>query len=204
MDMSGIVRPFGLAPWENNEDRIRCHLYAVATNPTDGVYLGSMVKSEGTSLSTPFNGNLLSVGIATAGAAGSIVGGVIGVFDSNMFPVSHIAAAEVGNGVIAGYALVCDNPYQRYIAQEDGDGASIIAANIGLNADLVGVTGDDVTGVSKQALDSSSVATTATLAVKIVGVHPEDTLSTDGVAGNYCRFIVMINAAAMAPNVVGA
>ena len=52
-------------------------------------------------------------------------------------------------------------------------------------------------------LDSDTVAATITLDCKILGVHPEDTISSAGAAGNHCRFIVMINVAVRAPNAVG-
>lgn len=199
MDMSGIASPFGLAPWENFEDKIQCHVYAVETNPTNGIYLGTMVNLAGKSVSTPYNGNMPAV----VSAIDAGIGAVLAIYDENMFPVNHIAASATGNGTIAGYVLVADNPYQRYVVQEDGDSSSIQAADIGLNADLVGTTGDDDTGVSHQYLDSSSKNTTNTLAVKILGVHPEDTISSNGAAGNHCRFIVMMNHSPLAPNVAG-
>ena len=92
---------------------------------------------------------------------------------------------------------------QRYLVQEDGDTSSLQVADIGLNVDGVGTTGSTTTGRSLMEIDSDSAATTNTLAWKIVGIHPDDTISAAGAAGNHARFIVMPNSSHLAANVVG-
>lgn len=200
-DMASVDAPFGLQVCEPFRG---AHMYAIQTTPTTKIFHGDLVELAGNTLLTPHFGNLSEVVVEETGAAGSLVGGVIGLFDEDMTPVSHFLTTDTGNGTIAGYALVADDPLQEYWIQEDGVASSVVAANVGLNAEAISThEGSSTTGRSKMELDSSSVATTATLALKIVGVHPEDTISSDGSAGNHCRFKVLINSHAIAPNVVG-
>lgn len=201
-DMSSKDAYFGLEPYG---EILGCNMYAIVTATTPAFYHGDLVEQGGASLETPAMGALQQCVVEAEGAAGSILGVVVGLFDEDMTPVTYIAASEAGNGTIAGYALVADVPAQKYIIQEDGAASSLQAADIGLNVDCV-VThaGDTTTGISGMEIDSSSKATTVSLALKLLGVHPEDSISTTGTAGNHCRFIVMVNSAANAPNVVGA
>ncbi len=46
---------------------------------------------------------------------------------------------------------------------------------------------------SKMEIDSSSIAPTPDLAIKITNAHPDDTVSPDGSADNNSRFIFKIN-----------
>lgn len=194
---------FGMIPYGPMKEDA-CQMFSIVTSCATAYFRGDVVEAGGASLLTPDMGNLLQCVVEADGAAGSLLGPVIALFDEEMTPVTSIAASEAGNSTIAGYALVCVDPYQRYIMQEDGDTESIEAAAIGLNAECIAThAGDTTTGRSGMEIDSSSKATTATLAVKLLGVHPEDTLSTDGAAGTHCRFIVMINSAHVAPNVAG-
>ena len=199
MDMATVDAPAGLTPYG---ELLSTKLCCIATNPTQANGLGHMVGYAGTTLNTPV-GQLMAVAAEETGAAGSIMGGIVGLFDSDFDPVKYLAAATTGDGTIAGYALVADDFRQLYIAQEDGDTSSMQIADMGLNVDCVGVTVDTTTGRSKMELDSNTVANTATLALKIHGPHPHDTISSDGSAGTNCRFIVSINSAWYSTAVIG-
>lgn len=204
-DMSSYDAPFGLQPWGNI---LHTGMYAIVTAPTIAFYIGDLAGVADTALVTPHCGLLKSLEEDAApvagGVAGKIYGAVLALFDETMDPVSYIAAAETGNGTIAGYALVADSPQQEFIIQEDGDTESTVAASIGLNANMIAThAGSTVTGLSGQELDSSSKAATATLDLRIVDIHPEDSISAAGAAGNHARFIVRINAHAYGMNIVG-
>lgn len=199
MDMATVDAPTGLTVYG---ELLSTKLCCIVTNPTPALGLGHLMEYSGTTLSTPV-GQLMSVMVEETGAVGSIMGGLVGLFDENFDPVKYIAAAEAGNSTIAGYALIADDPRQHYVIQEDGDTSSMEIANMGLNVDCVGVTVDTTTGRSKMELDSSTVAATNTLALKIHGPHPHDTISAAGAAGNHCRFIVSVNAAWFSTAVVG-
>jgi hypothetical protein len=70
--------------------------------------------------------------------------------------------------------LVCDDPYVVFQAQEDSVGGNIAIASVGLNTELIFThAGDAVTGISGAEIDSSEVAATATLAVKILRASAE-------------------------------
>ena len=64
-------------------------------------------------------------------------------------------------------AEVLDDPSQMFILQNDGTSAQ---ANYGKNADIVIGTGNTVTGLSANELDTSSIANTAALNLKIIGL----------------------------------
>jgi hypothetical protein len=73
-----------------------------------------------------------------------------------------------------------------FLIQADED---IVQADIGKNADVVGTGGSTTTGVSTMELDSSTIADTAALNLKIVGLYnvPGNEL------GNFAVIVVKIN-----------
>ena len=83
-------------------------------------------------------------------------------------------------------ADVLDDPNQLFIIQSDED---IVQADFGKNADVVVGSGSTTTGVSAMELDSSTIATTAALNLKLIGIYdtPENAL------GNFCQVVVKIN-----------
>lgn len=202
-DMATVDARFGLQPWGPMHPDA-CHFYAIETEPDVNLFHGDPACTEGVAIATPHMGALQSIEVTVGVGASSFVGVIIGLFDEKMCPTTYIATTDTGNSTIAGYALVCDDPMQRYIVQEDGDTSSLQVADIGLNADLVlNHGGSTTTGISGCELDSDTKAATITLDVKILGIHPEDTISSAGAAGNHARFIVMPNVAVRAPNAVG-
>ena len=64
-------------------------------------------------------------------------------------------------------ADVLDDPSQMFIIQNDGTSAT---TDYGLNADVVVGTGNTTTGLSAIELDTSTIATTAALNLKIIGL----------------------------------
>ena len=99
---------------------------------------------------------------------------------SNYYPGS----VNITTGTIQ--ADVLDDPNQLFIIQSDED---IEQADFGKNADVVVGSGSTTTGVSAMELDSSTIATTAALNLKLVGIY-----DTPGNAlGNFCQVVVKIN-----------
>lgn len=204
-DMATIDARFGLTPWGPMKDD-GCHYYAIETEPDVALFHGDPAETEGVGILTPHMGNLQSIEVKIGGAAGAFIGIILALFDEDMSPVASIATSDTGNSTIAGYALVCDDPLQRYIVQEDGAASSIVVADIGKNGDLVLThAGSTDTGVSGCELDSSDthVPGGATGDVRVLGVHPEDTVSAAGAAGNHARFIVQINPSYRGDNIAG-
>ena len=136
----------------------------------------------------------------------TIVGGYVVKF----LPATHAAALGVFNGcsyidpttgkptfknfypgsvnITSGKIIadVIDDPSQLFLIQADED---IVQADIGKNADVVGSGGSTTTGVSTMELDSSTIADTAALNLKIVGLYnvPGNEL------GNFAVIVVKIN-----------
>jgi len=101
----------------------------------------------------------------------------------NYYPASTTA---LGSGAIE--AFVYDDPNQMFVVQADG--ASAVTC-IGRNADTDGIGGSTTTGVATRELDSSTIATTQGLQLKIVGVVQDDT-NGDLTADN-ANLVVLIN-----------
>jgi hypothetical protein len=99
---------------------------------------------------------------------------------SNFYPGSvNITQGEI-------IADVIDDPNQLFLIQADED---IEAADIGKNADIVVGSGSTTTGLAANELDSSSIATTAALNLKIVGLYD----SPNNAFGNFAVVVVKIN-----------
>ena len=78
---------------------------------------------------------------------------------SNYYPGS----VNITQGKIV--ADVLDDPNQLFVIQADED---VVQADFGKNADVTVGTGSTTTGVSAMELDSSTIATTAALNLKLV------------------------------------
>ena len=113
-------------------------------------------------------------------------------FITRFLPATHTAAVGVFNGcnyidpttgkptfknfypgsvnITAGkiVADVIDDPNQLFLVQCN---AGFVAANVGNNADVVGTGGSTTTGISSMELASSTLATTAALNLKVVGLY---------------------------------
>ena len=110
------------------------------------IYPGDFVKKDGGAASTTrFRAQVVA---ATAGAA------MVGV---------ALNYATAGQSV-----LVCDNPQQLFAVQcDESDFDS--NADLNLNADILATSGDTTYKCSRMELDSSTLATTATLQCQVLG-----------------------------------
>jgi hypothetical protein len=115
-----------------------------------------------------------------------------GGFITRFLPASHTAAVGVFNGcnyidpttgkptfknfypgsvnITAGKIIadVIDDPNQLFLVQCD---EGFVAADVGKNADVVGTGGSTTSGISTMELDSSTLATSAALNLKVVGLY---------------------------------
>jgi hypothetical protein len=111
---------------------------------------------------------------------------------TRFLPASHTAAVGVFNGcnyidpttgkptfknfypgsvnITSGKIIadVIDDPSQLFLVQCD---AGFVAADVGKNADVIGTGGSTTTGVSTMELNSSTLAVTAALNLKTVGLY---------------------------------
>jgi hypothetical protein len=179
--MANVDKAFGLRPIGNLSatGAQKQYGYEIADNQAGAIYQGDLV--------TVFDGYIVKFAPATHTAA-------VGVFNgcnytdpttgkptwSNYYPGS----VNITSGVIA--ADVLDDPSQLFLIQADED---IVQADIGKNADITGTGGSTVNGISSMELDSSTVANTAALNVKIVGLSA----SPDNAFGTNAVVVVKIN-----------
>ena len=161
--MANIDKAFGLRPIGNLSatGAQKQYGYEIADNQAGTIFQGDLV-------------------VLTAG------------FISRFLPASHTAAVGVFNGcnyidpttgkptfknfypgsvnITSGkiVADVIDDPSQLFLIQCD---AGFVAADVGKNADVIGTGGSTTTGVSTMELNSSTLATTAALNLKTVGLY---------------------------------
>ena len=92
------------------------------------------------------------------------------------------------------YVYVIDDPFVIYEIQEDSGGGSVAAASVGLNCEIIVGSGNTTTGLSGMELDTSEVATTATLPLKILRLVDRE----DNAIGTHAKWLVKLNTASMA------
>ena len=179
--MANVDKAFGLRPIGNlsGTGAQKQYGYEIADNQAGAIYQGDLV--------TVFDGYIVKFAPATHTAA-------VGVFNgcnytdpttgkptwSNYYPGS----VNITSGVIA--ADVLDDPSQLFMVQAS---AGMVQANIGKNADVVGTGGSTVNGISSMELDSTTIANTAALNLKIVGLSA----SPDNAFGTNAVVVVKIN-----------
>lgn len=106
---------------------------------------------------------------ATAAGGAYMIGAMVGVASAGDPPVVNTFDRFTYHAAsTAGYILVADDPDLLFEIQEDGDGGAMGVGAVGRNADLVSGTGSTTSGYSGFQLDSSTLATTATLQLRIV------------------------------------
>jgi hypothetical protein len=108
-----------------------------------------------------------AVARATSGTAANIVGAIVGFEpDYSNLNTPNYRAASTRRVV-----LVADAPDTIFAAPQDAVGGVVAAASVGLNVAFdLGTAGTSGAYVSGMKVDSSTVATTATLPLQIVGV----------------------------------
>ena len=161
--MANIDKAFGLRPIGNLSatGAQKQYGYEIADNQAGTIFQGDLVV-----LTAGFISKFLP---ATHTAA-------VGVFNgcnyndpttgkptfSNFYPGS----INITSGQIS--ADVLDDPNQLFIVQCD---AGFVAADVGKNADVIGTGGSTTSGISTMELNSATLATTAALNLKVVGLY---------------------------------
>jgi len=106
-----------------------------------------------------------------------------------------VAAGDASIGVAANKAAVgeavqvWDHPDQRFVIQSDDATEPAALTAVGLNYDVLATAGDSTYNTSRQELDGSTGATTATLALKLLALAP----AADNAFGAQADCIVKIN-----------
>ena len=158
----------------NTGDLVQLSDSAAIVSADGGIY--PAVERVGTSTTTPVT-------------SGAILGAIVGFEPdySNLNTGNYRAAST------ARVVYVADSPDLIFAAPQDAAGGVIAAASVGLNAALVpGTTSTSAPWASGSSVDSSSVAATSTLPLRVIGFTSspdQDVTSTSRPA----EVLVMIN-----------
>jgi len=177
--MANVDAPRGLVPRRHKNGAPysgACNRYYVAAGESNNIFIGDPVSLTGAADAA----GIPTVAQSTAGDA--IVGVVVGfenLTSDNLSKTYRPASTE-------GYLLVADDPDLEYVIQSDG---SYAATNAGLNGDIIVGTGNTALGTSAVELDQSTVASTNTLALRILGAE----IREDNEIGANTDVRVMIN-----------
>ena len=153
--MANVDKAFGLKALGNlyATGAQKQYGYEIADNQSGAIYQGDLV--------TLYDGYVVKFVPASHTAALGVFNGCSYINPttgkptwSNYYPGS----VNITSGKIV--ADVQDDPNQLFIIQAD---ESVVQANVGKNADVVGTGGSTTTGVSTMELDSSSIDKTAAL-----------------------------------------
>lgn len=187
--MANQNKPFGLrpigtlsgGPWNNS-----VRTYAVLAADTDPIYIGDLVKLAGTNTLTVLPSGGHPVPVATKAATGDqAIGVCVGIEPLYADLNTNYRKASTLMGI-----RVVTDPNALFEIQGDAD--TFDPADVGLNASITVGTGSTTTGISNAVLDQSTVETTTTLAVQIIGmssVVDNDVSST----ATYPVFVVRLN-----------
>ena len=199
--MANVNKPYGLKPvksliagdWDG-----RGNVYHIpSSDSTSSYYVGDVVKLSGTGDTNGIPGITKYVAGDGAGSSGINGAGPLGVVVAigtnaqgpwiNPADLTKLWAPQTKASDY--YALVVDDPFMIYEAQDGGSGTALAAANIGQNCNLT-ITAAQSTGVvSGTILDNSTAATTIGRDVRLLGLN-----RVPGNAyGYYAKWLVMLN-----------
>ena len=181
--MANVDKAFGLRPLGNLSatGAQKQYGYNIADNQSGAIYQGDLVTlSSGYIVKYDSTLHTVAVGVFNGCFYTDPTSGKPTL--KNYYPGS----VNITTGYIT--ADVIDDPNQLFLIQADED---VVQADIGLNANIAYAAGSTTTGVSGTELDSSTVANTAGLVLKIVGNYtaPNNTLGA-----NHVDVVVKINA----------
>ena len=161
--MANVNKPFGLRPVGNLSatGAQKQYGYLIESGYGTAIYQGDLV--------VVYDGYIIKYDAATHAAPTGVFNGCQyndpTRADKPTWKNYYPGSVNITEGEIV--ADVLDDPSQLFIIQADED---IEKADIGKNADVIGTGGSTTTGVSSMELDSSTIADTAALNLKIVGL----------------------------------
>ena len=175
--MANVNKPFGLRPLGNLSatGAQKQYGYQIADNQSGAIYQGDLV--------VVYDGYIIKYDASTHAAPTGVFNGCQyndpTRADKPTWKNYYPGSIDINTGIIA--CEVLDDPAQLFLVQADG---SVAQADIGKNADpTASTTGSTTSGVSNGSLSSASIAKTAALTFKIVGLYdsPDNALGSDAV-----------------------
>jgi hypothetical protein len=186
--MANANTPFGLKPLKDANSALETGglemFYHPASDAT-ALYIGDPVVKNGSADAAGIAGVVRSV------AAGPITGVVAGFVPDGVTDLAGYGAASTA------FYVLCVTDVSEVFEIQDNTG--IAAADVGLNANMTIAAGGAYTKRSGVTLDVSTKATTATLALKIMGLKPVP----NNDFGAYNKVLVRINNTTEAAGVAG-
>jgi hypothetical protein len=180
--MANVDKAFGLRPLGNLSatGAQKQYGYEIEDNQSGAIYQGDLVTLSGGYI-VKYDSTLHTAAVGVFNGCNYIDPTTGKPTWKNFYP----GLVNITAGVIT--ADVLDDPNQLFLIQADED---VVQADIGLNANIAYAAGSSTTGVSGTELDSSTIANTATLALKVVGFY-----NTPGNirATNHVDVVVKIN-----------
>ena len=181
--MANVNKPFGLRPSGNLSatGAQKQYGYQIADNQSGAIYQGDLV--------VVYDGYIIKYDATTHAAPTGVFNGCQyndpTRADKPTWKNYYPGSININTGIIA--CEVLDDPSQLFLVQADGN---VTQANIGKNADpTASTTGSTTSGVSNGSLSSASIAKTAALTFKIVGLYE----SPDNALGDYAVLVVKLN-----------
>jgi hypothetical protein len=181
--MANIDKAFCLRPLGNLSatGAQKQYGYVIADNQSGAIYQGDLV--------TLVGGFLVRYVSGTHATAVGVFNGCSYVDPTTGKPTwknYYPGSVNITSGQIL--AEVIDDPNQLFLIQADED---IVQADIGQNAAVAYTAGSNITGISAMELDSSTILTTNTLVLKIVGLY---NAPSNELGENFAQVVVKINA----------
>jgi hypothetical protein len=181
--MANVDKAYGLRPMGNLSatGAQKQYGYIIADNQSGAIFQGDLV--------TLVSGFLVRYVSGTHATAVGVFNGCSYVDPTSGKPTwsnYYPGSVNITTGQII--AEVLDDPNQLFIIQADED---VVQADIGQNAAVAYTAGSVVNGVSAMELDSSTILTTNTLVLKIVGLY---NIPNNSLGENFTQVVVKINA----------
>jgi hypothetical protein len=181
--MANVDKAFGLRPLGNLSatGAQKQYAYEIEDNQSGAIFQGDLVTLDGGYV-VKYDSTLHTVALG-------VFNGVQYVDPTSGKPTFknfYPGSVNITTGVIS--ASVVDDPNQLFLIQADED---VVQADVGLNANIAYTAGSTTTGVSGTELDSSTIANTATLVLKVVGFYDAPNNIR---AENHVDVVVKINA----------
>lgn len=189
--MPNVSSPKGLVPVRHRNGAPytgAANLYYVPASDGTAIRLGDPVKgvtNSADAFGTPT--------VTRASAGDILLGVVVGIVSAHSItrlatdPPYRVAST-------AAYLMVCDDPDVLFEAEEDDVGGAMATGAGGRNVEWITGTGNDTTGWSGVKLDSSTMAVTNTLSLR---VHSPVKRDDNVVGGGALKWLVSINLHAM-------
>ena len=193
--MANTDTPFGLKPLRHgngNPWNGMVNVYYHAAADSTPIFKGDPVIHGGTADTTGKYPTVVQAIGTGATPSTTIVGVAVGFGYTPQIAarIDNLSAVNYCPASTAMYIAVVDDPFMVYEIQENGESDPFVAADIGLNCDMLDTDGSATTGISAFEMDTDGATETAsTMQLRTLRI-----VNREGNAlGAHCKWEVMIN-----------